>query len=712
MSGHRVTICFIPIILCSLLFVFDCVWCATVPTCSNPNPVLAIPFVYFPGYGQNITKRHRRVREKVRRMAGQFINNASSGAVNALNILLHVDAFVSSEGQGFDDYLTVTENNGEKAVEYSDEFRSHIRYWDDMLESVIEPLVDAGYMKWADQHEFVESFTAWEDACRQEGRQQEEPSGQKVVRTRIPSEAAGEEGLAVKVNVPASPRYAGSAPVVVIVPGGFDGEGIDSYIEGLSDQGFVQVTFNFPGSGTGADLSGGTYDTRGEDSVMALKDVLLFALCRGEDKNGRTLTDIAGPDITPACGNVGIAGLSNGGNISLATAGIYNSQLSSTAWFVNWESPVGDGMPDAEAGSFRGRVVGNPPVNRAYDASTGTWSMELLKYDGSINVNAGASLSSEQIMKGGFYFDINRNSRLDRREDFILQPLLVADSDGSGFHAFYSERVIDYAWAAGLYPEPIPEHLVTPSVNSGFWYWRNGEKWIDTIAAGNARTRFIVIASEKDHVQTAPDHPHILIQYQGFQQAGVQTVRLNPDRSYVDLFSPGPPDPAFADNPAGADFDHITIRDAMEPDYVSLEASVVASCCELADRTRTSNGNAQFAPVSGGFYESLSEVRYEYRAGDHCLVLAPEVPDSYDLYSGILVPDGVLFMLHDTNSIALYDGSLPGWKGRSVMLDFDVPDSMPKGTYILYNLFVPHGADPFSLPPGYKLSVTYLVFGN
>lgn len=668
--------------------------------------------IYFPGYGQNISKRHRRVGEKIRRLASQFINHASANAVNAMNILLHIDAFVSSEGQSFDDYLKVSENDGNKVIVYSDEFKSHIQYWDEMLEDVIDPLVQAGYLKWADQQEFLGRFTDWEESCSQEDTVQVEASVQSVKSVRIPSEAAGSEGLAVKVNIPAYSRYADGAPVVVVAPGGFDGEGIDASISGLADQGFIQISFNFPGSGEGADLSGGSYDSRGPDSVKALRDVLLFALGKGKDENGRTLADITGPDIRPLYDNVGIAGLSNGGNISLAAAGIYNSRLSAIAWFVNWESPVGDGMPDAEAGSFNGRTFGNPPFNPAYDPDTGRWSLNLLRYDSGLNVNIGNSVHVSGTMEGGFYFDINHNSRLDMGEDFMLLPLLLADTEGSGVHAFYSERVVDYAWSNGLYPDDMPEHLVTPSLNSECWYWRNGEKWIDEIVGGNPNTRFVVIATEKDHVQTAADHPHILIQYQDFIQAGAQTVRLNPDSSYIDLFMSGPPDSAMSDNPAGAEFDHLTIRDALEPDAVSLDGSVIAACCEMADRTRASSNEAQFEPVSAGFYEASQVVQYEYGAGEHCLVLAPEVPDDYDLYSGITTPDGHLFMFHDTNSLVLYDGSLPAWINRPVMLDFLVPESIPADTYTLYNLFVPHGAEPLSLPPGYRLSATRLVFHN
>jgi|GEM_PF-6007585 hypothetical protein len=83
------------------------------------------------------------------------------------------------------------------------------------------------------------------------------PVNAQTERTvRVPSQAAGTDGLVVRITVPGHPRYPEGAPVVVYMAGGFDGNGIAERITGLDGEGFIEIRFNFPGSGTGENLSG------------------------------------------------------------------------------------------------------------------------------------------------------------------------------------------------------------------------------------------------------------------------------------------------------------------------------------------------------------------------------------------------------------------------------------------------------------------------
>jgi hypothetical protein len=528
-----------------------------------------------------------------------------------------------------------------------------------------------------------------------------------AVSTRVASKAAGSEGLAVRIRVPAAARYADGAPIAVILPGGVDGVGIDLSVAGLDTQGFIEIAFNFPGSGAAGSLSGGTYDYRGPDSVEALRDVVRFALGQTADMSGTTLAELAFP-VVPLQGNVGIAGLSNGGNISLTAAGLYGDDLDGLAWLVNWESPVGDGMPDGEAGTIHEQERGNPLFNPAYNQDTGAWNLDWLRYDPDI-VITNQNLAAGEFVEGGLYFDVNGNQRRDEGLDFTLFPFVLPDLDGTGAKVFYSERVVDYAFAHSLYPASRPVHLTGDEETREFWSWRNGEKWIDAIVRANPEMRFIVIASEQDHVQRALDHPHILIQYLGFLRAQAVMARVNPDRSYVDLLVPGPPDSAVADNPAGILLDHQSIRNALEPESISLAASVTASCCELADRTRMSNDGPQVSGIARGVHGEATETyQYAYSAGDHCLILAPEVPAGFDFYSALVPPTGQVFLLTDLNTLFAYESTLTAWSGRPVMLDFIVPATLPAGDYTLYTIFVPRGSDPFAWSDGCILAETVL----
>ena len=527
--------------------------------------------VYIPGYGSNLTKRHERVELKVRRFAGQFIKYAEAERVNSMNLVLHVDAFQSADPDSDSVYIQV-QGSGNPVITYSDEFLQHLQYWNDMLENTIDPLVQAGYLQWATQAEILDDYLAWEAG-------QNAPDS---IFTYVPSNAAGEEGLATVIRLPDQARYSGTAPVAVHVLGGFEGEMLSAEGADLTDQGFVVLFFNFPGSGLSGMESGGHYDTRGPLCIEALKDITLFALGQIADRNGQTLADLCG-SIIPDASNVGLVGWSNGGNATLSAAGSWASELSDLAWILNWESPVGDGMPTTEAGGHGSAVSGNPEVNPAYDPDTGEWSMNLLKYDSQCDIN---KQNVSDKLYGGFYFDINSNGIIDTGIDFVSLPLIVTE-EGTR-RAYYSERITHYAWNNGLFPADPPDHLTRPPECDEFWLVRNGENWFDEIGSQLGHLKFIVVASAEDHAQNAPDYPHILIQYDGLLNQNLPLVRVNSDRAY-DEDVLGHTTAGAVDNPANTVFDHISIRSAVQPENITglnQKTEVAAGCCELADRTR------------------------------------------------------------------------------------------------------------------------------
>ena len=529
--------------------------------------------IYVPGVGANLTKRHERVSLKVSRFAGQFINYAERERVNAMNLVLHVDAFLPDDPADDLDYIRV-QGGGNPSITYSDEFLYHLGCWDDALTQIIDPLVENGYMKWATQTEIAEEFVDWEA----------DQSSIDSVFTTVPSAAGGVEGIAALIRLPDAGRYNGASPVAVHVTGGFSGEGITGMGADLTEQGFIEMFFNFPGSGHPGMKSGGAYDTRGPLSIDALKDVARFAMGLITDKDGNALSDLCG-NVTPMAGNVGLVGWSNGGNATLSAAGLHASDLSGLAWIVNWESPVGDGMPGAEAGSKGFIGTGNPETNPAYDPDTGDWDMGMLDYDADIDVNQHQAGQVQGQFLGGFYFDINENGIVDAGVDYVPFPIIVEEE--SAVKAYYSERITNTAQANGLFPAVVPDHLTLPEACRRFWTVRNGENWFDEIGTDLSHLLFMAVASEEDHVQTALDHPHVLLQYDGLLGSGIPFVRMNPDRAYVgDLIGIDPPD--VVDNPANRVFDHLSIRSAVEPaDIPGLNVKVMvgAGCCELADRT-------------------------------------------------------------------------------------------------------------------------------
>lgn len=416
---------------------------------------------------------------------------------------------------------------------------------------------------------------------------------QRSVETRIPSDVGGTTGLFLRIEIPTTTRYTNGAPIVIHVPGGFNGAGLGTGKGNLVPRGFIEINFNFPGSGSGSSQSGGTYDTRGEYCIKALRDIIKFALGSKLDLNGKNIDQLVDPTV-PLKSNVGIAGWSNGGNATTAVAGIFGKEINSLAWIVNWESPVGDGMPGAECGSYGFQAIyTNPILNPAYNSSTGIFDTSTIAYNDTIIV----SRPPTATMRGGLFFDINKNNRADVGIDFFATPIMYQSFIEP--KVFYSHRMMREATRRNLIPLSPPMHMPDLNKTTEFWKWRNGEFWIDSAKQKIPSIMFLVVASDTDHVQSAPDHPHVLIQYEKFRSAGTRLVRLNPDRSYVEYIL-GRPAPSAKDNPALTQYDHNSIRNAVEPSGANGFQNWVlisASACELADRTYYNNVQPQLNGV-------------------------------------------------------------------------------------------------------------------
>ncbi len=428
---------------------------------------------------------------------------------------------------------------------------------------------------------FVELVDIWTEQYDERAHIYNMPeNGPDTVRTYIPSSAGGGQGIYTRITFPENPRYAPhGAPVVVHVPGGWDGVGVGPARGDWPLTGFIEIRFNFPGSGRPDARSGGVYDDRGENCLRALCDIGRFALGMIADKSGTFLQDYPG-GLNPVLTNVGFCGWSHGGNAAIAAAGAFGQELEGLAWIATYESPVGDGMPNTEAGG--GDSGPNPAVNPAYDPETGSWDLDCLAWDNGLKIG-----DSPQIRyNGGLYFDINNNNTPDAGTDFILTPYFYQNK------AFYSVRVRRSAKEQNLIPAISPEHIPTLDQTVAFWQYRDGENWIAQAVQKNPLLMFLVEANEDDHVQNAPDHPHVLNQYEGFRKAGARFVRLNPDRSFVEEMT-GRAMPHAADNDAFMVFDHLSIRQALQPDGVPMNACVAAGITELADRTQFNNLDIQ-----------------------------------------------------------------------------------------------------------------------
>ncbi len=410
----------------------------------------------------------------------------------------------------------------------------------------------------------------------------------RFVETFVPSEAAPGKGIAVRITLPRRPRYAEGAPVVIHVPGGF-GAGGRLRPTVLSALGFVEVAFAFPGGRVGPQLSGGTYDLRGKRSLRALCDVVRFAEGLCADSEGRTINDLL-KDCKALTTNVGIVGWSNGGNTCGAALVFFGKEMKGLGYYVSMESPYGDGAVAAELGTHE------TGVNPAYDRETGRLDLSKLAFDPHAPVRTTLRrIRIPEDLRGALFFDMNGSGRYEEGADFPASAFVAGR--GSSIRLFYSLRLLGEAEKRNLFQPVRPSFIADLQDAQAFWRLRDPTPLLDRVGRTCPNLAVIVYAGIKDHVQVAPDHPHILAQVEGFMRAGIRFVRLNPDRAYVKELLRGRLPPGVPDNDAGKHYTRKTIVKCLEPEEVPRDLCVAAACVELADRIQ----KAQWAP-------NLSEV--------------------------------------------------------------------------------------------------------
>ena len=404
--------------------------------------------------------------------------------------------------------------------------------------------------------------------------------------THIPSTAGGEQGIAVGVLPPLRPRYADGAPIVIHVPGGVTTGGTEGRPE-YAGLGFVEIRFAFPGGGRGEGSSGGTYDYRGPNCLRALADVIRFASGSLADRQGRKLQTLI-PRTNVSTRNVGILGSSHGGNACGLVMATHGDEFPDLAFYASMESPYGEGNVNIELG---GRDQG---VNPAYDPETGQLNVSKLAWSADLPPGPPRRWQDQEAqLKGSLFFDLNGDGRFASSDDYPANTFI--QDLGQGPKAWYTPRLVREAEERKLYGEQRPAHVPSLAESTEYWRWRDAAGSIAAAVSKCPDVAVIVYANERDHVQVASDHPHILAQVEGFRQAGAKFVRLNPDRAYIEriLASGGPSFPQrtriFPDNEAGTAWNRGNIRNGLEPEDLPMQPYMQAAVCELADRVQAGN---------------------------------------------------------------------------------------------------------------------------
>ncbi|MFM8393796.1 MAG: hypothetical protein ACKOB4_07695, partial [Acidobacteriota bacterium] len=169
-------------------------------------------------------------------------------------------------------------------------------------------------------------------------------SGIATTDVLLPSESTGVSGgtLALRIFSPSGSsmmRHNEGAPVLILAPGGETPGTLEAPIPRAT--GAIRIAFLYPGGrdGTTQRASSGSYDYRGERSIAAMRDVILYAAGQLPDSQGRLINQVVPVPVQTA--NIGLFGSSNGGNMVVAVLARHGRQLSRfVRYIIQWESPV------------------------------------------------------------------------------------------------------------------------------------------------------------------------------------------------------------------------------------------------------------------------------------------------------------------------------------------------------------------------------------
>ena len=372
------------------------------------------------------------------------------------------------------------------------------------------------------------------------------PSPLTGVDINLPSESTGSPRgtLALRVYAPAAghTRYPEGAPVVIQVTGGdapgFLGNDLPPEADDL-----VTIALVFPGGTdpTSGRTSDGVYDHRGPQSITALRDVVLYAAGLLTDDQGRTIDEVV--PVPVLYDNIGLIGLSNGGNIVVAVAALHGDELAPyLRYIVQWESPVSSQIATVDLGRVRmqcppGKRGGDNLVNPRYTAY-GPYTLEVDYSDLAYNPSDPTFPLFHDGNGDGVYTTVEDPATGCRTPDLDLDGVLERDEDfplgayEDGVKHVYSRPATHALAEWDVFGGSWPADIATPEEADAYWDLREAVLLYDEALANIPHLEGMVLTSVQDHVQSAPDKPHIRQAFEGWNRAGAW-VQINPDPAYL-----------------------------------------------------------------------------------------------------------------------------------------------------------------------------------
>ncbi len=447
----------------------------------------------------------------------------------------------------------------------------------------------------------------------------------------LPSPSTGVPGgtLAVRVFSPATggdARYRPRAPVLIYVPGGSGNSNLTEELLRAPDM--IRIVFLFPGGidpGSGR-TSDGTYDYRGQTSIEALRDVILYASGQLADSTGQTLQQRVAPTVLTD--NIGLVGGSNGGNIVVAVAGLFGNLFQGhLRYIVQWESPVSSQMATVDLGGIRLECAGAPasyegvnPRYTRYGSLAAVVDYQQLQYDPNNatipvffdgNGDGIYTTVPDPINTGCLTPDINGDGTVEITEDW---PLSAFQDDTLNYYSRAATKAMD---AQNTFGGSWPATIANLSQAQAFWDLREAVRLYDDAMDKIPGLEGLFLTTLVDHVQETLDYSHIHQGFDGWNLHGAW-MQINPSSSYLVAVDPaltGRTDlPDNAHNTPPADWTAGTAFTI--PEDVGKEVLFAASVWQMADRVEAKRNqqppilvtfDVHFDPVLANLNEWLGQ---------------------------------------------------------------------------------------------------------
>jgi hypothetical protein len=401
-------------------------------------------------------------------------------------------------------------------------------------------------------------------------------AGEQFV-TYVETEGVGK--IAVQVTLPKEPRHEEGAPVLIPISTFFtEMKSFERDLQRLSEEGFIHVSYIWPGKSTPVGIfSEGEFDYGGEDSILALRDVIAFASGSGVNDEGYTLDQLV--DLEIAFENTGLYAFSHPGIAMTNVMAFYGEELPNVSYLVGYENPTDDYFSSVELGYWeKGTRYENP-----------LYSFE--DYD-PVSIEIDYSSVAYDFALDRAYFDLNGNGRSDG-EDYML---------GSRIPTLFDKRYYSVELTRALFENGLeanwPEDLATVSDVEAVWPFRTSSENFELLAA-RSDLKVMMIFSSAQHVQGAPDAPSVHQAYDGFSSANMW-IRFNPDFAYVSAFAnPGADLSAYEEHEAQTEPEDWST--AAEWGFAAFRGSPqtigFSGILEMADRVASEDWSADLEEV-------------------------------------------------------------------------------------------------------------------